>query len=566
MARRKYDQHFKERAVELARGTGKPAAQVASDLGVNASTFHNWMALDRRRRAAAQVGAAAELTIQGRARCSAPASTLPVGEHWATWGAARDGARVVLTRVQAFTLGLPVLLSVVLIGMNLRYWLIACLGIVTALYFVAGGHKMWLLVRGEAAATSAAAGLQLRPAGELPVYTVLVPLYHEDRILPTLVERLRRLDYPPERLQVLLLIEADDERTLGAARDYPFPSHIRPLLMPLGQPRTKPRALNIGLHEAQGEYIVVYDAEDEPEPDQLRKAVAAMRALPTDVVCLQARLNFYNRRQSVLARLGAVDYAVWYDHFLPGLTSGLAQPGAFVPLGGTSNHFRVEILRKVGGWDPYNVTEDCDLGVRLGREDLRVAMLDSTTWEEAVPRAKPWVKQRSRWVKGYIQTYLVHMRRPLKLWRELGLHGFVDFQMLVGASSLLLLINPLMWAMTALYVGSKGTEVGNFIETLFPAPVYYLALLSLTVWNFIFFYCNVYACVRHDLLDLTRYTLLVPIYWVLLSLAAWMGLISLVYHPSYWAKTEHGYSLSKTGTSAGAAMGGMEPEPSPEGA
>jgi cellulose synthase/poly-beta-1,6-N-acetylglucosamine synthase-like glycosyltransferase len=471
-----------------------------------------------------------------------------------------------LTRVQAFTLGLPVLLSVVLIGMNLRYWLIACLGIVTALYFVAGGHKMWLLVRGEAAATSAAAGLQLRPAGELPVYTVLVPLYHEDRILPTLVERLRRLDYPPERLQVLLLIEADDERTLGAARDYPFPSHIRPLLMPLGQPRTKPRALNIGLHEAQGEYIVVYDAEDEPEPDQLRKAVAAMRALPTDVVCLQARLNFYNRRQSVLARLGAVDYAVWYDHFLPGLTSGLAQPGAFVPLGGTSNHFRVEILRKVGGWDPYNVTEDCDLGVRLGREDLRVAMLDSTTWEEAVPRAKPWVKQRSRWVKGYIQTYLVHMRRPLKLWRELGLHGFVDFQMLVGASSLLLLINPLMWAMTALYVGSKGTEVGNFIETLFPAPVYYLALLSLTVWNFIFFYCNVYACVRHDLLDLTRYTLLVPIYWVLLSLAAWMGLISLVYHPSYWAKTEHGYSLSKTGTSAGAAMGGMEPEPSPEGA
>jgi cellulose synthase/poly-beta-1,6-N-acetylglucosamine synthase-like glycosyltransferase len=566
VACRKLDQHFEERAIELAREAGKPIAQVARDLGINDRTLRSWVALDRRRSATAGVQAAARPRGQGQTRPTGPRSSPPAGEDWATWGAARDGARVVLTRVQAFALGLPIVLSAVLIGVNLRYWLMACLGIVTGLYFLAGVHKMWLLVRGEAAATGTAADPQLPAADELPVYTVLVPLYREGRILPTLVERLRRLDYPAERLQVLLLIEADDEETQRAARDYPFPSHIRPLLMPLGQPRTKPRALNIGLHEAQGEYIVVYDAEDQPEPDQLRKAVAAMRALPTDVVCLQARLNFYNRHQSVLARLGAIDYAVWYDHFLPGLTSGLAQPGAFVPLGGTSNHFRVEILRKVGGWDPYNVTEDCDLGVRLGRDDLRVAMLDSTTWEEAVPRAKPWVRQRSRWIKGYIQTYLVHMRRPLKLWRELGLRGFVDFQMLVGASSLLLLINPLMWTMTALYIASKGTGVGNFIQTLFPAPVYYLALLSLTVWNFIFFYCNVYACVRHNFLDLTRYTLLVPAYWVLMSLGAWTGLISLVYHPSYWAKTEHGFSLSKTGTSAGAAIGSMEPEPSPEGA
>jgi cellulose synthase/poly-beta-1,6-N-acetylglucosamine synthase-like glycosyltransferase len=512
-------QQTKEGALRLDRAAGEPAAQTADG----------------------------------------PRAGNAVGEHWATWGAARDGARTVLTRIQAVALVLPTVLSLILIGLDLRFWLIACLSIVTGCYFLAGVHKIWLLARGEAAAASPAADPRLLPADELPLYTVLVPLFREGRILPTLVERMKRLDYPPERLEVLLLIEADDEETQRAADDYPFPAHIRPLLMPPGQPRTKPRALNIGLHAAQGEYIVVYDAEDQPQPDQLRKAVTAMRSLPMNVVCLQARLNFYNRHQSVIARLGAIDYAVWYDQILPGLTSGLARPGTFVPLGGTSNHFRVEILRKVGGWDPYNVTEDCDLGARLGRENLRVAMLDSVTWEEAVPRARPWVKQRSRWVKGYLQTYLVHMRRPLLLWRELGLRGFVDFQMLVGASSLLLLINPLMWALTAAYIGSKGTPVGNFIQTLFPAPVYYLALLSLTAWNFIFFYCNVYACVRHNLLDLARYGLLVPVYWVLMSLGAWTGLISLIHNPSYWAKTEHGFSLSKTGAPAVAAIANLEP-------
>lgn len=467
-----------------------------------------------------------------------------LSEHWAeTWGAARDGARTVLTRVQAGAIALLVLPSAVLVGTLPRTGLIAIIAVLTACYLVTGMHKIWLIVRGELAAGRATQHAQHSVSAELPIYTVLVPLFREGRILPTLVERLKRLDYPPERLQVFLLIEPDDDQTRSAASDYSFPAHIQPMIMPGGQPRTKPRALNVGLHEAKGSYIVVYDAEDQPEPDQLRKAVAAMEALPSDVVCLQARLNFYNRRQSVLTRLGATDYTLWYNQFLPGLTSGLIRPGAFVPLGGTSNHFRVDVLRKVGGWDPFNVTEDCDLGVRLGREKLRVAMLDSTTWEEAVPRPRPWTRQRSRWIKGYVQTYLVHMRRPLLLWKELGIRGFIDFQMLVGGSSLLVLINPLMWGLTATYVGTKGTAAGNFIQDLFPAPLYYPALLSFVVWNFILFYCNVYACVRHNLLELTRYTLLTPFYWVLMSVAAWSGLISLIRNPSYWAKTEHGVSL-----------------------
>lgn len=490
------------------------------------------------------IGAPAKRVSAKRARPVLPSEEdEPPAEHWATsWGAARHGARVVITRRQAAGLVAAALLAVVVLGTIPRYGLIFCIAVLTLLYFATGIHKIWLLVRGEFAGAGRGADLAHADADDLPFYTVLVPLYHEGNILPALVERLRQLDYPREKLEILLLIEDDDQDTQDAASDYPFPPSMQPMLMPPGQPRTKPRALNIALHAARGDYIVVYDAEDMPEPDQLRKAVATLRALPADVVCLQARLNFYNRYQTLLTRMFAVDYAVWYNQFLPGLTAGRIRPGAFVPLGGTSNHFRVETLRSIGGWDPFNVTEDCDLGARLGRAGLRVAMLDSTTWEEAVPRPRPWIKQRSRWIKGYLQTYLVHMREPRELFRDLGLRGFIDFQMLVGASSFLLLINPLMWLLTGLYAGTKGTHLGGFIESLFPAAVYYPGLLSLVVWNFIFFYCSAYVCVRHSLIDLIRYTLLTPLYWVLLSIGAWTGLISLIRNPTYWAKTEHGLS------------------------
>lgn len=495
---------------------------------------------------------------------AAPSAASSLGKHWETWGAARNGARIVVTRAQAFGLTALLVAGGFLIGTAPRYGLIACIAAVTIVYLVTGMHKIWLLIRGEFAVTEVPAWSDLPPDEHLPLYTVLVPLFREARILPTLVERLTRLDYPPECLEVLLLIESDDEQTQSAARQFPLPPHVRSILVPPGRPQTKPRALNIGLHEARGDYVVVYDAEDQPEPDQLRKAVTAMNKLQDDVVCLQARLNFYNRRQSFLTRLGAVDYAVWYNQFLPGLNSGLGRPGAFVPLGGTSNHFRVEAIKKIGGWDPYNVTEDCDLGVRLGRNGMRVAMLDSTTWEEAVPRTLPWIRQRSRWNKGYLQTYLVHMRRPFLLLRELGLRGFIDFQMLVGLNSIVLLFNPFMWALTGTYIANKGTPVGDFIESLYPAQLYYLALLSLVVWNFIFFYCNAYVCVRHNFMHLTRYTLLTPLYWILMSIGAWVGFIGLVHNPFYWAKTEHGASLSATGSQG--SGGAMEVEPSAQGA
>lgn len=474
----------------------------------------------------------------------APRGTIADGVRWTEWGAAAHGARIVLTRVQKYLLVATAPIGAVLLGLAPRATLVAGIAVVTALYFAAGVYKVWLLVRGEHANAGRAAAPRTVTGADLPDYTVLVPLHHEGKILPALVERLKAIDYPACHLQILLLVEMDDEETQGAAERCSYPDHIELLIAPPGEPRTKPRALNVGLSVARGEYLVIYDAEDQPEPDQLRKAVTAFATLPSSVVCVQGRLNFYNKQQSLLTRLFAVDYAVWFDQLLPGLTPpGSSHAGVFVPLGGTSNHFRVSTLRWLGGWDPFNVTEDCDLGVRLGRAGCRVTMLDSVTWEEAVPRVRSWVKQRSRWIKGYVQTYLVHMRHPLGLLRALGLRGFVDFQMLVGVSTLALLLNPLMWALTVLYVGTAGTAVSRFIMALFPAPLYYPALLSFTLGNFIFFYCNAYVCVRHGYIDLTRYALLTPLYWLLMSVGAWMGLCSLIRHPHYWAKTEHGVSL-----------------------
>ena len=370
--------------------------------------------------------------------------------RWREWGAARGGARITLHRQQTGTL--ICVMALVALGLLLSpgALAVAAVALITTAYLSAGAYKVCLVLRGERAATRLASGtFAATPLADddLPRYTVLVPLHHEGKILPTLIEYLVALDYPEGKLEVLLLIEHDDEETQGSLSGCVLPAHVRPVMVPPGQPRTKPRALNVGLSQARGELIVVYDAEDRPEPDQLRKAAATFRGLSRRVICLQARLNAYNTRQSVLTRLFTTDYVQWYYMLLPGMVRG-RRP--FVPLGGTSNHFRVEALRRLGGWDPFNVTEDCDLGVRIARAGLLVEMLDSTTWEEAVPHVGAWVRQRSRWVKGYLQTYLVHMRHPARLWRDIGRRGFFDFQLLVGGSSVLLLVNPLMWALVVI--------------------------------------------------------------------------------------------------------------------
>jgi len=261
----------------------------------------------------------------------------------------------------------------------------------------------------------------------LPVYTILVPLYKETAVLPRLVEAIDQLDYPKAKLDVKLLLEEDDAETIAFARAAGLPSHFRLVIVPQGMPKGKPKACNYGLIQAQGEYVVIYDAEDLPERDQLKKALVAFSKGDDRLACVQAKLNYFNRDQNLLTCWFTTEYSMWFDLFLPGLDAS----GAPIPLGGTSNHFRTDMLRGIGAWDPYNVTEDADLGVRLFKRGWTTAVIDSTTYEEANSEVYNWIRQRSRWVKGYIQTYLVHMRHPLDLLRQLGPKGFFSFQ-LVG--------------------------------------------------------------------------------------------------------------------------------------
>ncbi|MHB1684822.1 MAG: glycosyltransferase family 2 protein [Bacilli bacterium] len=371
----------------------------------------------------------------------------------------------------------------------------------------------------------------------LPAYTILVPLYKETAVLPVLTKALMGLHYPKDRLDVKLLLESDDIETIQAAKDANLPNYIELVLVPASLPRTKPKACNYGLMSARGEYVVIYDAEDIPEPDQLLKAIAVFRQSPDEVACVQAKLSYFNHSQNALTRWFTAEYANWFDLLLPGMFS-MNVP---IPLGGTSNHFRTETLREMGAWDPYNVTEDADLGIRLHKARYRTLIMDSTTYEEANADFVNWIRQRSRWVKGYIQTWLVHMRHPVALRRELGLKGFLGFQMIIGGTPLVFLLNPIFWIMTFWWFVFGQNA---FIVNLFPSWVYYLALLNLAVGNFAFMYANIVGLARRKRWELISYAILSPIYWAFMSIGAWKGLLQLITRPSYWEKTIHGLSVS----------------------
>lgn len=447
----------------------------------------------------------------------------------------QDCALTTFTRSQKLT-GLVVLLALAgglwfkplptLLGLN-----------AVAILFYIGhlAYKFWLIwisLERPVALAFTPEELAALPADSLPTYTILVPLYREARVLPKLVESLSRLDYPAERLDIQLLLEADDEETLAACGAMTLPPQFRPVVVPNSQPKTKPKACNWGLYGCQSELLVIFDAEDRPEPDQLRKAVAGFRTLPEQVVCLQAKLNFYNQRHNLLTRWFTSEYSVWFDLFLPGLTA-CRWP---IPLGGTSNHFKVEPLRALGGWDPFNVTEDCDLGVRLHKHRYLTSMIDSTTWEEANGHFWSWFRQRSRWVKGYMQTYLVHMRQPLTLLRQLGPSSFFSFQMTIGGSVLAFLLNPIYWLLTIAWFATHSPAIAS----LFPAPVYALGTFCLLVGNFVFVYVAVTGCMNRGYFDLVKSAVLTPLYWLMMSIGAYKAAAQLITRPHYWEKTDHG--------------------------
>ena len=369
------------------------------------------------------------------------------------------------------------------------------------------------------------------PPGGWPRYIVLIPLYREGEILPTLVQALAKLDYPEDRVEIRLLVEEDDDETKEAAASLELPPHFVIYPIPVSQPRTKPKACNVALETGDAEYLVIYDAEDRPEPDQLKKAAVAFSRVHASVACIQAKLNFYNPDQNFLTRCFTAEYAMWFDLCLPGLDH-LKAP---IPLGGTSNHFRLDVLRRIGGWDEYNVTEDCDLGLRLFSEGWRTRILDSTTWEQACPHLGYWIRQRSRWVKGYVQTYLVHLRHPLQLIRRIGWRNSLHFHLLIGGTPLCQLINPFYWLLAVLWLLFRPQG----LDIYFPGPVFAMAAFCLFAGNFIFAYTCGIACVRRGFGRLTKYALAMPVYWTLMSVGAWKGTLQLLWKPHHWEKTKH---------------------------
>ncbi|MCS6908912.1 MAG: glycosyltransferase [Anaerolineales bacterium] len=369
---------------------------------------------------------------------------------------------------------------------------------------------------------------------ELPTYTILVPAYREAKVIPLLLDNLRRLDYPAAKLEILLLLEEDDQETIQAAYAAKPPEQVTFVIIPKGQPQTKPKACNVGLFFARGEYLVIYDAEDRPEPDQLKKAVIAFRKGPPNLVCVQAALNYFNHDENFLTRMFTLEYSYWFDYMLPGLDRWRLP----IPLGGTSNHFRTSVLRQLGGWDPYNVTEDADLGIRAAANGYRVGVINSTTYEEANSQLWNWIRQRSRWIKGYIQTVLVHSRNPLALLKRAGLRNMLGFLMLIGGTPLTFLTAPVLWIFYLLFL-LTGTRALDF---LFPPLTLYISLFNLLFGNGLMIYLNMLAVFKRRYYHLLIYTFLNPIYWILHSIAAYKASWQLLTRPFYWEKTIHGLS------------------------
>jgi cellulose synthase/poly-beta-1,6-N-acetylglucosamine synthase-like glycosyltransferase len=382
----------------------------------------------------------------------------------------------------------------------------------------------------------------------LPVYTVICALYREAAVVGNLVAALRALDYPPEKLDVKFVLEADDRETQAALGRLnlgpPFEIIIAP---PIG-PRTKPKALNIALPLARGAYTVIYDAEDKPEPDQLRRAIAAFRHGGHGLACVQASLTIDNSADNWLTRMFTANYAGQFDAFLPGLAA-LRLP---FPLGGSSNHFRTALLRKAGGWDPYNVTEDADLGIRLCRLGYRSRSLPSATYEEAPARFVTWLHQRTRWYKGWMQTWLVHMRRPGRLWRDLGPAGTVVFQILFAANVLAALIHPLFMTGLGFMFYALPTQWGAAVMAS-AAPIFATCLISGYASTVVL---DVIGLKRRGLLGHAWVLVLTPLHWLLLSFAAWRALFQLLYAPQRWEKTEHG--LARTSRVASSKRSRLE--------
>lgn len=369
-----------------------------------------------------------------------------------------------------------------------------------------------------------------------PVVTILVPLYGEPRVVPRLINRLSRLTWPQSLLDILLVVEEDDLPTRSALRATELPGWMRVIPVPTSPLRTKPRALNYATCFARGTIIGVYDAEDAPAPDQIHRVIDAFERGGSRLACVQGMLDFYNPRSTILTRLFTIDYAIWFRVILP----GFEKLGLVVPLGGTTLFFRREILEELGGWDAHNVTEDADLGIRLARHGYRTAIVESTTLEEANAHMLPFIRQRSRWLKGYAITWMVHMRNPAQLLRDLGLWRFAGLQILLLGTILSALLAPVLWALWPSILG-YANPLGTFFDNRIVLGAVALCLLAevATVTTGL-----IALRARHHR-HLRKWLPAMHLFFPLVVLAMYKGLWEMLRAPFYWDKTAHGDYLAE---------------------
>lgn len=366
----------------------------------------------------------------------------------------------------------------------------------------------------------------------LPTVSIMVPLFKEREIASSLVRRLARLSYPRELLDICLVVEADDMLTQDTLRRSELPRWMRQVIVPRGAVRTKPRALNFALDFCRGSIIGVYDAEDAPEPEQIHKVVRRFAERGPEVACLQGVLDFYNARTNWLSRCFAIEYATWFRIVLP----GLERMGFAVPLGGTTLFFRRAALEELGGWDAHNVTEDADLGIRLARRGYRTELIHTVTKEEANCRWWPWVKQRSRWIKGYAMTYGVHMRKPRQLLREIGAWKALGVQFLFLGTLSQFLLAPVLWSFWGVLFGLPHPLVD-----IMPGWMFWAMAGTFAFSEILSIATGVLATSEDpEHHSLRKWVPSLHFYFPLATLAAMKGMSEIVTKPFYWDKTQHG--------------------------
>lgn len=443
-----------------------------------------------------------------------------------------QSARTVMTARQGFCTGLGISTALFCCITALHETILATHTVLSLLYMSTLWFRIFLLIKQIRKPQRSA--LSPLPDTILPVYTVLIAIYRESSVVPQLVGAMQRLNWPASRLDIKIVCEEDDAETLSALAAVSLPNHFEIVLTPAHGPRTKPKALTYALAGARGDYLAIFDAEDRPHPDQLRQAYSHFMTASAEVACLQAPLIIANAQESWISSLFALEYAALFRGILP----SLAHYKMPLPLGGTSNHFRTDILRKIGAWDPFNVTEDADLGLRLYRAGYRCETLTRPTLEDAPTCRKVWLGQRSRWFKGWLQTWLVLMRSPKAAVNSMGIKAFAIFQLLIGGMLVSALLHPIILVFMTTTIFAMMRPPASDIpvrETI----MFWVDLMNILGSYMVFWALGSSAMTTHERKRVGWRFMGIPLYWLMTSTAAWKAVIELKTKPFFWNKTPH---------------------------